>query len=801
MVILPNKKSHKAAQSRRMTAFNLARYFALIVGVLAIVFIVMTIKNGITKSTDKRACAEVESTAWLQATILKTHLNDQYDPLRTVSNMLADGETFASESMRPALKAIMQAHELCMFGFADLDGNVTNYEGEPFGNIRDRSYFYEIASGVATQKCEYLATTKSTNEPRMMFSAPAHDENGNLIGVLFISKEISVLGCALFEDDDIFGCGSSYFICDAEGKILVASEDQYSSALIHQSPVSVFETIPELKEMDCESGESRRVKVDEGYYYVSMICLETNGWKVGCIVDEDTVTQEYASTIEVIRNMTFETLGIISVAIGYVFVLALQSISQKRRELSVIRRYNHNYRMLLREINCTVVEYDPENSAVKLIEDSCGVFDMSKLRKADNAYHEYQILHPEFSFDQLKEAAQNALKKRETQTFESILCGENGDSHWLKIILIPILSDTGYVKILGTTIDVTGMHKEFEKMAETYAQVPGGIHRCYLNDPIHLEYYSESLCKLMGYTHDEVSKILGPGMQYTELIFPEDRNAFADFCIRLSKTGGKETLEYRMLCKDGSTIAVADTMEAKRNSAGVMYGYSVVTDLQKYREAQKKLETELAETKANLEDLKIKNFTSQMQPHFLYNALASIREVMLDNPEYASELLCDFTTYLRACLRSVTSDALIPFSQELNNIEAYVRIEKMRFGDRLKIRYECEEQNFPIIPLSIQPLVENAIRHGIYERGREGGTVIVRTARKGDQVEIVVEDNGVGFDYDTTMQEIKDGTRDSTGMFNLIFRFERILNADVRVESRINVGTRITILLPNKKED
>lgn len=117
MVILPNKKSHKEVQRRRMAAFALAKYFALFVGELAIILILLVIKNDINKNKNERVFAEVESTVWLQATILETHLNDQYNPLRTVADMLADGEIFSSESMRPALKAIMRTHELCMFGF------------------------------------------------------------------------------------------------------------------------------------------------------------------------------------------------------------------------------------------------------------------------------------------------------------------------------------------------------------------------------------------------------------------------------------------------------------------------------------------------------------------------------------------------------------------------------------------------------------------------------------------------------------------------------------------------------------
>lgn len=251
-----------------------------------------------------------------------------------------------------------------------------------------------------------------------------------------------------------------------------------------------------------------------------------------------------------------------------------------------------------------------------------------------------------------------------------------------------------------------------------------------------------------------------------------------------------------MICKDGSSLIVSDTMDAKQNSSGIMYGYSIVTDLSKYKELQEKTEAELQKTREQLDLARIKNSNSQMQPHFLYNALASIREIILDDPEYASDLVYDFTVHLRACIKSMSNDNLIPFAQELENIKAYVNIEKMRFGDRLNVEYDCPETDFEIIPLSIQPLVENAIRHGVYERGADGGTVVLRTLRTSDNLLIQVEDNGVGFDFNTTMSEVKAGTRDSTGLFNLIFRFETLMKAKVTVESCVGNGTKITVAVP-----
>ena len=215
-------------------------------------------------------------------------------------------------------------------------------------------------------------------------------------------------------------------------------------------------------------------------------------------------------------------------------------------------------------------------------------------------------------------------------------------THWLRMIVIPVLSEERVAKVFGAVLDVSNLYEEFEKATETFTQIPGGIHRCYLSDPIHLEYYSEGLCKMLGYTADEVGQLIGADMDYCQLIHPEDRKAFERFCVRIAASGGKHSIEYRMLCKDGSAISVADIMDAQRSSSGIMYGYSVVTNQQKYKKRQERLEKELAETKEHLEQLKIKNFTSQMQPHFLYNALASIREIVLDEPEYASNLLCDY---------------------------------------------------------------------------------------------------------------------------------------------------------------
>lgn len=346
--------------------------------------------------------------------------------------------------------------------------------------------------------------------------------------------------------------------------------------------------------------------------------------------------------------------------------------------------------------------------------------------------------------------------------------------------------------------DTTEVHGEFDKATEILEHIPSGLHRCYLSDPIHLEYYSDGLCKMMGYTREEFHQLVGD--KYSRVIYEEDRNIFRKFVRELAAEGGTNTCEYRMVCKDGTLISVSDIMDAKRSSSGVMYGYSVVVDLTRYQEAQKRAEEELKNMKEQLEQTRIRVSTSQMQPHFLYNALASIRELVLEDPQYASDLIYDFTLHLRACIRAMGSDNFIAFQQELENIKAYTNIEKMRFGEKLKLEYDIEIDNFDIIPLSIQPLVENAIRHGIHERGAKGGTVWVRSYLKEGFYRVEVEDDGVGFDVEGIKKDIMGGKRDSTGLLNLIYRFEKLMNATVLIESKRSIGTKVTVIIPYREE-
>jgi len=229
-------------------------------------------------------------------------------------------------------------------------------------------------------------------------------------------------------------------------------------------------------------------------------------------------------------------------------------------------------------------------------------------------------------------------------------------------------------------------------------------------------------------------------------------------------------------------------------SSGDILAFCVLYDLTE----QQRKEKELRDLENELQMSRLRNFTSQMQPHFLYNALGSIQEVVLDDPVYASEMIGCFTTHLRSCIRAMSNDTPIPFEQELSNIKAYVNIEKMRFRDKLEVRYDIQTDHFSILPLSVQPIVENAIRHGIYERGKQGGTVVIKTEETGSTTLVTVTDDGVGFDKDAYLSAVASGEKDSTGLISTMFRLEKVMKASVDIDSRIGCGTTVTITIPKE---
>lgn len=212
---------------------------------------------------------------------------------------------------------------------------------------------------------------------------------------------------------------------------------------------------------------------------------------------------------------------------------------------------------------------------------------------------------------------------------------------------------------------------------------------------------------------------------------------------------------------------------------------SVVILLRKIRENQE-LERELRRSRAEL-------MASQIKPHFIYNTLNSIRTLISLNPEMAKKMVYDFTTYLRSNLDNVGDRDMIPFSDELRHIQAYLNIEKVRFEERLNIVVDIRTRGFQVPPLSIQPLVENAVKHGICKKV-DGGTVTLRTYEEKDAYVVKVEDDGAGFDMALLEEKTKDQREEGhLGLENIRFRVQEIAGGTLDVESVPGRGTKVTV--------
>ena len=193
--------------------------------------------------------------------------------------------------------------------------------------------------------------------------------------------------------------------------------------------------------------------------------------------------------------------------------------------------------------------------------------------------------------------------------------------------------------------------------------------------------------------------------------------------------------------------------------------------------------------KEKIKDAQISIMLSQIQPHFIYNSLSAISTLITIDPEKAQEALDNFTEYLRRNLSSLTNVKLIPFEDELMHIETYISLEKLRFDDRINVIYDLKTTDFNVPVLSIQPIVENAIKHGILKKV-EGGTLKISTYEAEDSYVIVIEDNGVGFNNDDVKKE-----ENHYGIDNIKYRIKNMCNGSLDIKSVINKGTIATITL------
>lgn len=207
-----------------------------------------------------------------------------------------------------------------------------------------------------------------------------------------------------------------------------------------------------------------------------------------------------------------------------------------------------------------------------------------------------------------------------------------------------------------------------------------------------------------------------------------------------------------------------------------------------------KREQTLIATEKELYESKVKVMVSQIQPHFMYNALSSIAMLCKVDPDTASQATITFAQYLRGNMDSLEQTKPIPFEKEMEHLKKYLYIEKLRFGKKLNIEYDIQVSDFVIPQLTIQPLAENAVKHGLSKK-KGGGTLTIATRETDTAYEVIVSDDGTGFDVNK--KKINDG-RSHVGMDNIKRRLKEMCDAEVVVTSVIGEGTEAKIIIPKK---
>ena len=191
--------------------------------------------------------------------------------------------------------------------------------------------------------------------------------------------------------------------------------------------------------------------------------------------------------------------------------------------------------------------------------------------------------------------------------------------------------------------------------------------------------------------------------------------------------------------------------------------------------------------------LKIDILLAQIQPHFLFNCLTTIKQLCRKDPAKAEAAVADFTAYLRHHMESLKSDVTIPFEEEMKHVQAYLSLQKLRFGDELNVVYDLAVTDFRIPTLTLQPLVENAVTYGVRRSESGCGTVTIRSRSFPEHVEVCVEDDGPGFVRETLPD---DKEHSHIGLQNVRERLSRQCGGSLLIDSTPGKGTKMTIILP-----
>ena len=208
----------------------------------------------------------------------------------------------------------------------------------------------------------------------------------------------------------------------------------------------------------------------------------------------------------------------------------------------------------------------------------------------------------------------------------------------------------------------------------------------------------------------------------------------------------------------------------------------------------RKLEAEKQALKLELQESRISIMLSQMQPHFIFNTLNTIYHLCEIDPKIARSTINSFSQYLRNNINNLERSEMIHFDKEMSFVKAYLDIEKVRFDDELQITFDTPVDNFKLPVMTVQPIVENAVKHGTSKK--QGVSSLFISTRETDSAyEIEIRDTGAGFDTSLPLND----EHKHVGISNVRQRLKHLCAGTLSIESAVGKGTTATIRIPKKE--
>ncbi len=192
----------------------------------------------------------------------------------------------------------------------------------------------------------------------------------------------------------------------------------------------------------------------------------------------------------------------------------------------------------------------------------------------------------------------------------------------------------------------------------------------------------------------------------------------------------------------------------------------------------------------------LKFLQSQIRPHFIHNALNTIVSVSRRDPDRSRKLLVKFSDYLRNCFDFVDLQERVPIEREMNFVRSYVALEQARFGEKMIVHWDIDEISCAVPPLILQPLVENAIIHGLRPKP-QGGSILIYVKQIKDKLRLGVKDDGAGISTVRLADLAKENKTDrGVGIHNINQRLKKLYHSSLIIESKEGKGTDVYMEIP-----